>query len=161
MYKTGHYGAALLLYAPVGGYLLRSDPVVAVVVGAGAVWLARLPDIDLRLPFISHRGPTHTLLFLALVAGALGGVGWLAGVRGGLGNETLYATLGVAIALFGVGSHLVADMLTPAGVPLFWPLSSRTYSWRVARASNRIANWGLLALGVFATIAAGIVALRV
>lgn len=160
MYRTGHYGAALLLYAPVGALLVRSDPFVAVVVGAGAVSLARLPDIDLRVPFVSHRGPTHTLAFLALVAAALGGAGWLAGGRAGLGDATLYATLGVGVAGFGVGSHLLADMLTPAGVPLFWPLSSKTYSAHVARASNPVANWGLLALGVFATVAAAMVGLR-
>ena len=58
MYKTGHYGAALLVYAPVGYLLLAVDPALAVVGGAGAVALSRLPDYDLRVPFLDHRGVT-------------------------------------------------------------------------------------------------------
>ncbi|PSP40772.1 hypothetical protein BRC63_05265 [Halobacteriales archaeon QH_10_70_21] len=87
MYKTGHYGAALLVYAPVGFVLLSVDPALAI--------------------------------------------------------------------LGGVGSHLLADVLTPAGVPLLWPLSGRRYSANVATASNPLANYGLLTLGVAACAAVG------
>jgi hypothetical protein len=43
-------------------------------------------------------------------------------------------------------------------VPLLWPLSDETYSAGVATASNPVANYGLLLLGVCACLAAGYVA---
>ena len=160
MYKTGHYGAALLVYAPVGFMLLSVDPALAVLGGVGAVALARLPDYDLRVPFVEHRGVTHTLLFLGLVAAVLGGCGYHA--AGAFGTEpTRTAGLGVVVAVIAVvavGSHLLADALTPAGVPLLWPLSGRRFSADVATASNPLANYGLLALGMVACIAVGYVA---
>ncbi|WP_255149615.1 metal-dependent hydrolase [Halorarius halobius] len=156
MYATGHYGAALLAYAPVGYLLLASDPTLAFVGGAGVLLLATLPDYDLRVPFVSHRGITHTLLFLLGVAALLGAVGWQLG-QGSyrpLGGPTRAAAFGAGVGVIGVGSHLLADALTPAGVPFLWPLSGESYTLGVARASNTLANWGLLALGVFATAAA-------
>lgn len=162
MHATGHYGAGLLLYAPVGfALLLSASPTLAFAGGAVVLFLSTLPDWDLRLPLVSHRGITHTLLFLAVVAAGFGAAGWQLGSRTGLIAAPELAAYGVVIAVIGVGSHLVADMLTPAGVPLLWPLSGKTYSVAVARASNPIANWALLALGVFATASALVVAGRV
>jgi len=157
MLKTGHYGAALLLYAPAGFLLLSVDPSLAVLGGVGSVALARLPDYDLRVPFVEHRGVTHTLLFLLLVAATLGAVGSAFAGRFGTGT-TRTAGLGVLVATVAVGSHLLADALTPAGVPLLWPLSSRRYSVALATASNPVANYGLLALGVGVTAAVGYLA---
>ena len=68
------------------------------------------------------------------------------------------AGLGVVVAFVAVGSHLLADALTPAGVPLLWPFSSRDYSVDVATASNPVANYGLLVLGVAACGAVGYLA---
>lgn len=153
MLKTGHYGAALLVYAPVGFVLLLVDPSLAVLGGLGSVALARLPDYDLRVPFVDHRGVTHTLLFLGAVAAVLGAAGHL--LADGFGtDQPQTASLGVVVAGVAVGSHLLADALTPSGVPLLWPLSSRRYSLSVTRASNPLANYTLLALGVFATVVA-------
>jgi inner membrane protein len=160
MYKTGHYGAALLLYAPVGYLLLSVDPGLAVLGGAGAVVFSRAPDYDLRVPGISHRGVTHTLLFLAVVTAALVGAGVAVAEQFGT-DPLLMGGLGAIVGVVAIGSHLLADALTPSGVPLLWPLSSRRYSVGLATASNPIANYGLLALGVGATVALGYVAGRV
>ena len=157
MYKTGHYGAALFVYAPVGFVLLSVDPALAILGGVGSVALSRIPDYDLRVPFLEHRGVTHTLPFLVAVAALLGAVGYRA--AGAVGTDPARtAGLGVVVALVAVGSHLLADALTPAGVPLLWPLSGRDYSVDVATASNPVANYGLLALGVAACGAAGYLA---
>jgi len=157
MYKTGHYGAALLVYAPVGFALLSVDPALAVLGSVGSVALSRIPDYDLRVPFLEHRGVTHTLLFLVAVAALLGAVGHQS--AGAFGTDPIRtAGLGVVVALVAVGSHLLADALTPAGVPLLWPLSGRSYSVNVATASNPVANYGLLALGIAACGAAGYLA---
>lgn len=152
MYRTGHWGAALLAYTPVGYLLLRSEPVVAFV-GAGVVlWLATLPDVDQHLP-IRHRGPTHSLLFLALVAGLLGAVGGALGVGSYRPLDVLPGVgLGVVLGVVGIGSHLLADMLTPMGVNLFWPLPAESKSLYVARADNTLANYGLLGSGVAASL---------
>lgn len=156
MYATGHYGAALLVYAPIGFLLLRVDPALALVGGAGVLALATVPDYDLRIPFISHRGITHTLLFTLVVSALLGAVGWRLG-QGSyqpLGGPATTAAFGAGVGLLGLGSHLLADMLTPAGVAVLWPLSDHEFTVSVARADNTLANWGLLALGVFATAGA-------
>jgi inner membrane protein len=151
MYQTGHYGAALLAYAPVGYLLLGWRPELALVGGAGVLMLATLPDTDQRIPLVRHRGPTHSLLFLALVAGVLGAFGWFLGESLLLGTQFELALFGALVGTIGVGSHLLADMLTPAGINLFWPLPFDPYSLYVTRADDTLANWVLLALGVFVT----------
>jgi membrane-bound metal-dependent hydrolase YbcI (DUF457 family) len=64
---------------------------------------------------ISHRGPTHSLLFLALAI--------VAGIALHIPQILL-----IALAT-GIASHLLADMATVAGVPLLWPLQGK---WRLA-----------------------------
>jgi len=99
---------------------------VAVVAVAGVMSL--LPDIDhpkaiisgytpgvghaTRL-FVSHRGGTHTVLFAAAIMALM----LLAGLP-----IPITAAAGV-----GIVSHLVADMLTPQGVPLLIPVSRRAF----------------------------------
>lgn len=159
MLRSGHYGAALALYAPAGFLLLSYDPALAVIGGAGAVGLSRLPDFDLRVPFVDHRGATHTLLFLVLAAAALGWLGYLA--AGHVGTDRVRtAGLGVLVGVVAVGSHLLADALTPYGVPLLWPLTRKRYAVSLTAATNPLANYGLLGLGVAATVAVGWVAGR-
>jgi inner membrane protein len=158
VYRTGHYGAALVAFAPVA-YLLLSigEPALAVVAGGGMLWLAMLPDVDHSLPLVRHRGPTHSFGFAALVGGAFAGVGLL------LGSAMEFTTVaGIGLGVFGflvgaaaVVAHLLADVITPAGAPLLWPVSGRRYSLGLARADNTVWNYGLFAAGVFAV--AGVV----
>lgn len=156
MYRNGHYGVALLVFAPVGVALVSAGlTALALVVGAGTLWLAMLPDVDHRLPGISHRGPTHTVWFALLVAAVLGGVGLLAGQVGtGLphGPAALAAT-GAAVGLLSVGAHLLADALTPMGIRPLWPLSNVRYTLSLVTADSTVGNYGLLGAGVFVTAA--------
>jgi inner membrane protein len=171
MYRTGHYGAALLTYAPVGiALMLVGFEAAAVVGGMGVLALARLPDYDLRVPFVSHRGPTHTLGFALLVGLVVGaGLGTLAvaGAESGTVDETgvLPSVQVVAVAAFGflvgflaVVSHLLADALTPAGIEPWWPLTSKNYSLQLVGADSTVGNYGLLALGVFVSAVSLLVA---
>lgn len=91
---------------------------------------ALLPDLDhpnsllgRRLPWISgplsrlfgHRGFTHSLL-------AVGMAVW------GLAQFQAPGLLPVGVKdalIIGYLSHLLGDWLTPAGIPLFWPLRQR------------------------------------
>lgn len=151
MFKKGHLGVSLLVFAPVG-YLLvsRGFPALAVVGGFGMIWFTMLPDVDHRLPLIDHRGPTHSLVFAALV----GGVGWAVGtaVETVLAVDISLATFGFAIGALTVFAHLLGDLLTPAGVPLLWPLSGRTVSLSLTPANSAVANRGLFGLGLLVTV---------
>ena len=150
MYRKGHLGVSLLVFAPVGYWLVAlSEPEIALLTGAVMCWLAMLPDIDHRLPLIEHRGVTHSLLFAALVGGLFGAVGVaLAGAFSVAGVSL--GVVGFLLGVLTVGAHLLGDALTPAGVPLLWPLP-RTYSLSVTRADNTVANYALFALGIVVT----------
>ncbi|WP_134669705.1 metal-dependent hydrolase [Halorussus marinus] len=155
MFRPGHYGVSLVLYAPVGCWLLvLGEPTAALAGGAALLWLAMLPDWDSRLPFVSHRGPTHTLPFGALVAGA----GWVAATASGFGSAPIgpidLRTFAAGIGGLAVLAHLAADLLTPMGVALLWPATGRRYTVSLCRADNRLANAALFALGVFAAASA-------
>lgn len=64
---------------------------------------------DLTFGWLKHRGVTHSLVAVVIV-GLL--MALVAPSR----------TLATAITL-GYGSHLLADLITPDGIPLFMPLS--------------------------------------
>lgn len=149
MHRYGHVGAALAAYAPVAfttAALGRSD--LTLVGAAAVVSLAMLPDVDLRLPLVPHRGPTHTVWFALVVAAAGGAVGWIAGVPTGLAGGAGLAAFGTAVAGAAIGSHLVADAMTPMGIRPYAPLSDRRITHDVTAAANPIANALGLVLGV-------------
>jgi len=154
MNKTGHQGAALLLYAPVGLLLVTHvDPEVAGLAGVATLALSMLPDIDLTLPLVPHRGPTHTLLFLALVTTATAAAGVHAAPR--LPTTLLMSgVVGGTVGVVAIGSHLAADAITPSGVPLLWPVSHHDFTFGLVRASNPLANTLLLVAGAGACLAA-------
>lgn len=170
--RDGHLGAALLAYAPVGLALVDTGTLALAAVGLSvAVSLTMVPDYDQRVGFVSHRGVTHTLLFAVLVGVLVGGAAGVLGGAVGLTIEGPVAPFGVAapgsvlgvdlapLAVFGflVGtlttlSHLGADVLTPSGVPLLWPLSDYRFSLGLFTADTTAANYGLLVAGVLATL---------
>jgi len=140
-------GAGMML---VTNYFFDFVPSTAapLAIGAGvAVLGAWLPDVDHNNSTIRQKTGT------ARGQGPFGCLGWIgsifAAVLGGhrafthtaLACGLLAAALlkftpdrwrGYAIAfVIGYVSHLIADMLTEGGVPLFWPLSSRRIGlWR-------------------------------
>lgn len=162
VYRKGHYGVSLLVFAPIGfGLIFLGEPAVALLTGGVMLWLAMLPDVDHRLPLIEHRGPTHSLLFAVLLGSAFAGLGFLLGNAGVLGELLAgevgptapavglqFATLGFFVGFITVLAHLLGDALTPAGVNFLWPVSRRTYSLYVTRADSTFWNYGLLAGGV-------------
>lgn len=152
MYRTGHLGVSLLLYAPVGLVLVASgQPDLAILGEVGMVSLAMLPDADHDLPGISHRGSTHTVAFALLVGGILGTVGWVLDGQPASIWASEIALFGFGIGTFAIVAHLVGDLLTPMGITPFWPVWTRNFTLGVTRADNTIANYALLGLGVFVT----------
>lgn len=164
MYRAGHLGASLLVWAPAAVALVRAGAPALALLGAGVmVALSTLPDYDHDLPLIDHRGSTHTLAFALVVGAVVGALGWAVGSTGagsalGLVPRALtdadpalvLGGFGLAVGTLGILAHLLADALTPSGVPLLWPLSGRRYTVGVCRADNAVANYGLLALGAAA-----------
>lgn len=162
MYRPGHYGAALLSYAPLGcAVAAAGHGAVAVVGGIVVVALSTIPDYDHRVPLLAHRGPTHTLAFAVLVGAALAaGAFSIATDEAPLAGPG-FAAFAFAVGALSIGSHHLADWLTPMGIRPFWPVSGRRYSLAVTTAANPVANYLLLAAGVGATVlaAAGVSAL--
>ena len=165
MYRYGHYGAALLVYSPLAALtIVLGFDELALLGGLAAVGLSMAPDVDIRLPGVRHRGPTHTVAFAVLIgAGVAALVGVLATGETPLASMLpVETTAGVALTVvfaFLVGtlsvlSHILADALTPMGVTPFWPASSRHYSYSITRAANPLANYALFGIGVIAAIAA-------
>nr|WP_283102333.1 metal-dependent hydrolase [Haloplanus sp. XH21] len=151
----------MLVFAPIGFALVAvGRPTFAVAGGAVMLWFAMLPDYDHRIPFLSHRGVTHTLAFALLVGAAGAGVGYGLTAAAGGGRTTLVA-FGFAIGTLTVLAHLLADALTPAGVPLLWPLSGRDFSVYLTQADNTVANLALFAIGAGAIAAAALLAVQV
>jgi len=143
MHTPGHVGAALLAYAPVAaGLSAAGQPGLATLGTATAVACCTLPDLDRNLP-LAHRGLTHTLWF-ACLGGLVGG---LAGVA--FAPATVWvgaAVLGTA-ALLSLGSHLLADSITPMGITPFAPVSDWHHSFDIVPSKNRRANTAMLLVG--------------
>lgn len=161
MYRRGHYGITLLLTTPVMYILgLETRTVVLGVLFTGiALTTCMLPDIDLKLPLIQHRGITHTVGF-ALVTAVLFGViaiGILSQLHSLSGKLTVY---GFGFAFFcvftGIIGHLLGDALTIGrdeyAITPLWPLSDRQLRFGLTRASSPVWNNGLFILGVLAHV---------
>lgn len=115
---------------------------------AAAALGSLLPDIDhpqswagrkmrvISVPLslvIGHRGLTHSALAIVACAGLLAamGIGWLA-----------------APVVVGYLSHLLADSLTPSGVPLLWP-NRRRFGLNLCRTGS-VAELAIVAVLVAA-----------
>lgn len=168
MYRFGHFGVSLLVFAPIGFLLVTAGAVdLAFVTGATMLWLSMLPDVDHRIPGIPHRGPTHSLLFAALVGGVFGAVGQYLGQTLGIVADlgTEYGSVGLGVFGFFLGSitivaHLLGDVITPMGVNFLWPVSTKRYSLSLTPAKSTLWNYGLFTLGIFAVAAATVLAIR-
>ncbi|WP_434531054.1 metal-dependent hydrolase [Haloarcula sp. NS06] len=145
MYQNGHYGAALLFIAPIGAVLIATGFVaLAFLAAVGAVALAMVPDLDQRVPGVTHRGLTHTVWF-ALLVGVITALGAVALTIAG---PVASAVTGFVVGSGTILSHIAADALTPAGVRPWRPADDTHYSLDVVTAKNPLANYALLGLGI-------------
>lgn len=176
MHRTGHWGLAMLFYAPVvfGVLSVSKNYFPLLVVGAVLTsGLCMLPDIDQRLPRVPHRGITHTIWFAVVVGGILYGIG-IVGTRlvaHGLGYWGLqlpgqfapptvggfFGVVGVVVVL----SHLVGDWMTKMGIRPYYPLSRRKHRLGRVYANSLIANGVLYGVGLLAIIASFLVGMDV
>lgn len=147
MLALGHSGIMLLVYAPIAYVLLVTGREKAM--GTGlilALFLSLSPDIDMWLPFVAHRGLTHSLLAAVCVGVAVGIAGWLSSLWS-VGNGSERAALGFFIGSVSIVTHLVGDVITPMGIKLFLPVSQTTYSVDIVSAFDPAANSILFIVG--------------
>jgi inner membrane protein len=151
MHRQGHYGVALVAYAPVVTVLVALDALaLAGLGGLVVVGGAMLPDVDQRVPGVTHRGVTHTVWFALAVGIVVGAAGVAVGWERGPGTSLALGGFGLFVGTLAVVAHLLGDVLTPAGIRPFAPVRKTKYTFGVVTAANPIANYLLLGLGVVA-----------
>jgi len=152
MYWKGHYGINLLLAAPFTAALtFTGSPHLGYLFTGCMLATATGPDIDQDIPFIKHRGPTHTVWF-ALIVGELFGVS----VSGlipvtALPLDLSQIAFGVVIFLgttAGMLGHLLGDYITHSGIQPFAPLTTQTYTCNWTTAAHTGWNIGLFVVGI-------------
>lgn len=155
MHRPGHYGATLLCTAP-ASFVVGEQ--LGLAFSLLALSVSMLPDVDTRVSFLPHRGPTHTLAFVVGASVALGlpaGI-VLAVLQPGL-PLGLYIAFCTGAFLVGLVSHLLADTLTPGygtnALQPFLPVSARVVRVGIARVDSLAWNGGLLIAGLAAHVA--------
>ncbi|KIL34210.1 metal-dependent hydrolase [Cohnella kolymensis] len=83
-------------------------------------WLMGLGGFVAWVPWLKHRGLTHTIWAVML----WGALGW------GLQNHLQVPGI-MSVSIAGYVSHLLADTFTPAGVKWLFPLYNRSIKFRV------------------------------
>ena len=174
MHKRGHAGFALLAYLPVLAVGTASEEwSVLTLIGVVALadiarpvalltgWnlslsLAMLPDIDQQLPQVTHRGFTHTIWFVLTVSLCGAGLGFLLAtvfpIPGGVASPAMVGLFCGYLCVHALGTHLLADVVTPMGLRPLWPVSDWHVSLNLLRAANPTANRVLYLMGVSTTV---------
>lgn len=160
MYRKGHFGILLTVWSLVAFPLTAIGyPEVAVLALFVMLWFEPIPDYDLRVPFFSHRGVSHTIWTPLFLGAAFAGLLWWTETEFGLAATWLshlgwvtasplnLAVTGGAFATLGAFTHLVGDVLTPMGLPILWPYSDENYSIGVTTAKSELGNTILLIIG--------------
>lgn len=146
MHREGHYGVNLAVYAPIAFVLVGLDLLQLALVGGGVmVALAMLPDYDQQIPFVKHRGITHTVWFALSVGAVIGVIGFLVG--DGAVQSLGYGVFGFLVGTLSVVAHLLGDVLTPSGIRPLAPYDDRRVTFDLVKAKNPLANYGLLVFG--------------
>jgi inner membrane protein len=160
MHRKGHIGAALAACAPTAFVaVVVAPPALAFIGGATTFGLAMLPDLDQKLPFVDHRGVTHTIHFAGVVGWFLGLAGIVFGTTVGIWTAIGLGVFGFVVGFVTILSHIAADALTPMGVEPF--RDGRHYSFDPVKAANPIGNYLLLGIGVVAVALAYVVGVTV
>jgi inner membrane protein len=117
-----------------------ATPVVAPLVAAGYVELAGvfvafcfasepLPDVDsLDSVPLDHRGPTHTIWFAFNIGVISAMCSVVAATFGYSFTPVAGFIVGGVAGVYGVLTHLLADVINPMGIAPFWPLYERRFS---------------------------------
>ena len=156
MHSPGHVGVGLLLWSPIGTWLgLTGEPLLGIV-GAGiAAAFSTVPDIDEFLP-LSHRGITHSVVFVILIGIVVGlasiTIGWLLG-----STSVAISAVVTGAAVLSVAAHIAVDSLTPMGISPLVPFSDRHITFSLTPSKHPQINLGLLLAGVGSVVVGAVV----
>ncbi len=164
----------MIVLAPVVLALVYFQRYISAVIAAFImVGLTRIPDWDMHLALIRHRGITHTLTFAAFM-GILTGIA-LAGLAHGMEDaltdlirdmpDALKPFIptpsvvqafgfGTIIGFLSIVAHLFGDIITPTGIRPLLPFSDTRYRYPVTYASDPLSNIMLFLAGFGLVIAA-------
>jgi inner membrane protein len=182
MHRQGHVGIVLLALAPISYILLTNGQPLLAVLAWGVLVIEPLPDNDQWLPYLTHRGISHSLVTAGVVGALCAGLGWVIGTYITVpGANWLITTIlidpaviawvdthlamldadslslvGLCVGSGGIVLHLLGDVITVAGIRPFLPFSQRQVSLSSLRAKNALANRGLFVFGVLAIVASAI-----
>lgn len=134
MFAVGHIALGYLTGKPLGR-LMGAEVDLSLLLA-----LSLLPDIDLIIPWITHRGPTHSLFFIALVAAMI----------------AAYRPRQASPYVAALSTHsLIGDMVTDGGTQLLWPFSAELIQLRffTVSASHAVYLEMALFLALLATMA--------
>ncbi|MFB6201503.1 MAG: metal-dependent hydrolase [Halorhabdus sp.] len=81
----------------------------------------------------------------------LGGLGGLIGLNQGMVGTVGPGAVGAVVGIVTIGSHVLADALTPMGVRPFVPESDRESALGLTTVATPLANGALFVLGIVAT----------
>jgi membrane-bound metal-dependent hydrolase YbcI (DUF457 family) len=111
-----------------------------------ALTLASIPDIDERMPkrLVHHRSGISHSIFTIVVCASLSYVL--------LSPYPPFELLIIPALTAAVASHILLDVLTKSGCPLFWPLSHRNFSVHLCKYDNPLANALIVFLSSLAII---------
>lgn len=175
VHKTGHLGFALLCWAPIAWQLVADGAAgLALAGGIVCVGLTQLPDVDLSISLLRHRGPTHSITFALAVgfvsARAFGFVESQVVAATSVTSPSIaldpaapvaplvpastVAAVGGLAGTLAILAHVIADSLTRAGVEPLWPINRSRYSLDLVNADNWFANKGALSMGSVGVVTA-------
>lgn len=141
---TGAFAAVAVAVGlgKVGGNILTSEllghniyPLIGALTAGTA---ATLPDYDMKIANGRlHRGPTHSLVALALVGYIY--VSFSAALTTGVFSSILLSLMfGVFV---GYASHIYADLHNGKGVALFWPLPFKVHVMQISTGTWQEFAW--------------------
>ncbi|WP_226006673.1 metal-dependent hydrolase [Natrinema salinisoli] len=153
MYRDGHAGFNALVYAPFVPIVSARYSLELALWGAVlALATATLPDFDQGLPWIDHRGPTHTVWF-ALLVGLGAGVGTVLVARSSFGAGGGFSFgFGFAVGTCGILAHLAGDVVTPMGISPLAPVSRAHLTLDWFKSKNGRINRAFLVAGSVALL---------
>lgn len=176
MYRSGHFGMSLLMVSVV---TLPLHPTLALPLSVIMIATEPLPDYDMKIGFIEHRGYSHTLLAAIVVGAVLSGIA--VGIQTIIKQQANAAPEGIGVeaiigfippaqplallvflgTLLGFIAHFIADMITVGtgyhGIQPLAPISQWESPLQLCNADDASWNGGLLGIGMVAVAVSGYV----
>ncbi len=148
MHKKGHIGINALLYSPIAFALSYYGYIQYAIAGGILIWFfSGIPDIDQKIPNVTHRGPVTHSVFSAIGASILTTAPLFT-----ITQNTTTLLFAAGISAFIILGHMIGDVITPAGIKPFAPYKDYEANIVVCKAKNPIANLGFFAFGFLSLV---------